>query len=433
MSWSYQATLCALVLRPRCTRTPVLYAKEFLGWKSKIYSCHVMGRSNDDARSLGDLLQSRQFEPSPLCLRPSRLPAPTILLRGLSRANTLVQRRLPPRTTIPTLAKQTHLDAFLGLSSPRRSINTDASPSKSTMAATKRKPSVKREEEEGSESPAPKRSRTTKSKSTSPVKKEEDDDDDDDFVLRRPGDEEQDAQHILPDEMKETPLAKLYDAMKELAKTKAKESKPVKDGIVVYWMRSASLSLSLGRATNNNSHNDPAGKNHKHKQEQGPSDQRQHGTLARVGVCSNAQGPARRPSRLLAGRLQGARALAASHRFPTAPTRTPSRRVGQARHSARRVLARPPQRDPEEGVRRLGAVASGGRVCQPRVRGRRVEARHRDSRVGQGGEGERERVRGQGRVPQRPLRRRSGRCRHQGEFSLSLSQEHRVVGKENEG
>ncbi|GAA5850579.1 hypothetical protein JCM3766R1_001196 [Sporobolomyces carnicolor] len=111
------------------------------------------------------------------------------------------------------------------------------------MAATKRKPSVKREEEEGSESPAPKRSRTTKSKSTSPVKKEEDDDDDDDFVLRRPGDEEQDAQHILPDEMKETPLAKLYDAMKELAKTKAKESKPVKDGIVVYWMRNKDLRI----------------------------------------------------------------------------------------------------------------------------------------------------------------------------------------------
>ncbi|GAA5985119.1 hypothetical protein JCM5350_000848 [Sporobolomyces pararoseus] len=103
------------------------------------------------------------------------------------------------------------------------------------MAATKRKSSVKSE----SKSPAPKRSRT----STSPVKKEEETDDEgEQEVLRKPRDH-QDEIHILPDEMKETPLAKLYEAMKELSETKAKEAKPSKDGIVVYWMRNKDLRI----------------------------------------------------------------------------------------------------------------------------------------------------------------------------------------------
>ena len=107
------------------------------------------------------------------------------------------------------------------------------------MAATKRKSSVKSE----SKSPAPKRSRT----STSPVKKEEETDDEgEQEVLRKPRDH-QDEIHILPDEMKETPLAKLYEAMKELSEVKTKEAKPSKDGIVVYWMRLAQFYLSFSQ------------------------------------------------------------------------------------------------------------------------------------------------------------------------------------------
>jgi hypothetical protein len=98
------------------------------------------------------------------------------------------------------------------------------------MPAAKRKTPVKSE----SKSPAPKRAR----KSTSPVKKEEDSDDGEGDLasLRKPL-EHEDEIHILPDLMKETPLAKLYAAMKDLAEVKAKETKPSKDGIVVYWMR----------------------------------------------------------------------------------------------------------------------------------------------------------------------------------------------------
>ncbi|GAA5903276.1 uncharacterized protein JCM6883_002747 [Sporobolomyces salmoneus] len=129
------------------------------------------------------------------------------------------------------LAKQTDLNAFFGLST------SSPSPSRSTsnMAATKRK-TVKSE----SKSPTPKRSRT----SASPVKKEEPDSDfeGDLATLKKPLDHG-DEIHILPDLMHETPLAKLYEAMKDLSETKGKETKPSKAGIVVYWMRNKDLRI----------------------------------------------------------------------------------------------------------------------------------------------------------------------------------------------
>ncbi|GAA5912336.1 hypothetical protein JCM6882_002564 [Rhodosporidiobolus microsporus] len=46
---------------------------------------------------------------------------------------------------------------------------------------------------------------------------------------------------LLPPDMTSTPLAKLYDAMRELST--AKEGKPPKDGVVVYWSRNKDLRI----------------------------------------------------------------------------------------------------------------------------------------------------------------------------------------------
>ncbi|KAK4704489.1 deoxyribodipyrimidine photo-lyase, partial [Phenoliferia sp. Uapishka_3] len=52
----------------------------------------------------------------------------------------------------------------------------------------------------------------------------------------------------LPDLMEDTPLAKLFEAQKELAKTKAPVVEEGKDGVVVYWMRNKDLRLRDNRA-----------------------------------------------------------------------------------------------------------------------------------------------------------------------------------------
>ncbi|GAA6008527.1 hypothetical protein JCM11491_004509 [Sporobolomyces phaffii] len=106
------------------------------------------------------------------------------------------------------------------------------------MAATKRKSTP------ASESKAPaKRVR----KSTSPVKKEESDSDDGGrgslAALKKIPVKEEGEATTLPDLMSDTPLAKLYEAMKDLASVKSKESKPAKDGVVVYWTRNKDLRI----------------------------------------------------------------------------------------------------------------------------------------------------------------------------------------------
>lgn len=84
--------------------------------------------------------------------------------------------------------------------------------------------------------PPAKRSR--KSTSPSKVKEEDPDSDGRGEELRKPIKEDREEEtSILPDLMSETPLAKLYEAMKELSEVKVKDSKPSKDGVVVYWMR----------------------------------------------------------------------------------------------------------------------------------------------------------------------------------------------------
>ncbi|GAA5827552.1 hypothetical protein JCM11251_001729 [Rhodosporidiobolus azoricus] len=47
---------------------------------------------------------------------------------------------------------------------------------------------------------------------------------------------------VLPPDMRSTPLAKLYDAMRELST--AKEAKPPKDGVIVYWSRNKDLRIT---------------------------------------------------------------------------------------------------------------------------------------------------------------------------------------------
>jgi len=105
------------------------------------------------------------------------------------------------------------------------------------MAAAKRKSATP------DSKPPTKRAR----KSTSPAKVKEEDPDSDGRgeELRKPIKEDREQEtSILPDLMSETPLAKLYQAMKELSEVKVKDSKPSKDGIVVYWMRRVALSWS---------------------------------------------------------------------------------------------------------------------------------------------------------------------------------------------
>jgi len=156
----------------------------------------------------------------PFSLPSSTLHKPNILLRSLRIARTY-------RPTL-NLAKQTDLNSFFGL--PPSSPLASPSRSNNSMAAAKRKSATP------DSKPPTKRAR----KSTSPAKVKEEDPDSDGRgeELRKPIKEDREQEtSILPDLMSETPLAKLYQAMKELSEVKVKDSKPSKDGIVVYWMR----------------------------------------------------------------------------------------------------------------------------------------------------------------------------------------------------
>ncbi|CDR48705.1 RHTO0S19e02850g1_1 [Rhodotorula toruloides] len=78
------------------------------------------------------------------------------------------------------------------------------------------------------------------------IKEEADDDDGSDPRFRSVSTTaalERDREHTsFPHEMEQTPLARLYDAMRELSQAKAaKDEKPSKDGVVVYWMRNKDL------------------------------------------------------------------------------------------------------------------------------------------------------------------------------------------------
>ncbi|GAA5989946.1 hypothetical protein JCM10908_002389 [Rhodotorula pacifica] len=109
----------------------------------------------------------------------------------------------------------------------------------------------------GSASPSPpKKARTTPAKngkSKTPVDEEdgenvkprikhEDDDDGHDPRFRSVSTAaaEQIANEHFPDQMEETPIAKLYNAMRALADVK-RDEKPNKDGVVVYWQRNKDL------------------------------------------------------------------------------------------------------------------------------------------------------------------------------------------------
>lgn len=74
------------------------------------------------------------------------------------------------------------------------------------------------------------------------VKQEDDDDDGHDPRFRSVSTaaaEQMENEHF-PGEMEQTPIAKLYDSMRALASVK-RDDKPNKEGIVVYWQRSASF------------------------------------------------------------------------------------------------------------------------------------------------------------------------------------------------
>ncbi|GAA6059922.1 hypothetical protein JCM10212_003062 [Sporobolomyces blumeae] len=104
------------------------------------------------------------------------------------------------------------------------------------MAASKRKSTTP------DSKPASKRTR----KSASPVKKEDPDSGDEELdqdPLKMPERTAEEESTILPDEMTGTPLYKLYEAVKQLAKVKAKDEKPPKDGVVIYWMRNHDLRI----------------------------------------------------------------------------------------------------------------------------------------------------------------------------------------------
>ncbi|KAK4048518.1 DNA photolyase phr1 [Microbotryomycetes sp. JL201] len=59
-------------------------------------------------------------------------------------------------------------------------------------------------------------------------------------------DELDDGLDVMPEEMKETPYAKLYDAM--TASSKHKAAQPSKEGVVVYWMRNKDMRITDNRA-----------------------------------------------------------------------------------------------------------------------------------------------------------------------------------------
>ncbi|KAK4053635.1 DNA photolyase phr1 [Microbotryomycetes sp. JL221] len=59
-------------------------------------------------------------------------------------------------------------------------------------------------------------------------------------------DELDDGLDVMPEEMRDTPYAKLYDAMASSSKYKA--TAPSKDGVVVYWMRNKDMRITDNRA-----------------------------------------------------------------------------------------------------------------------------------------------------------------------------------------
>ncbi|GAA6021512.1 hypothetical protein JCM10207_005786 [Rhodosporidiobolus poonsookiae] len=132
------------------------------------------------------------------------------------------------------MTRQSDLSAFLTKRQTRSSTSASPSASTSDSAAggkrTHSPPSTsksKRVKREGSEQD---------------VKPKKDDSDDDEGGGQRRG-LQQEERGTLPPEMGTTPLAKLYDAMRELS-TVQEAKKPEKNGVVVYWMRNKDLRLS---------------------------------------------------------------------------------------------------------------------------------------------------------------------------------------------
>ncbi|GAA5869175.1 hypothetical protein JCM1840_004316 [Sporobolomyces johnsonii] len=79
---------------------------------------------------------------------------------------------------------------------------------------------------------------------SSPVEKIKPDPEDEDIEHLDENGMEQHEYGTLPHEMDSTPLAKLYEAMRELAEAKLEDEKPSHDGLVVYWMRNHDLRLT---------------------------------------------------------------------------------------------------------------------------------------------------------------------------------------------
>ncbi|BGP43389.1 DNA photolyase phr1 [Rhodotorula kratochvilovae] len=91
--------------------------------------------------------------------------------------------------------------------------------------------------------PPAKRARRSPTEDVKPKIKPEPEDDADDIGVQRRR-VRSTASATLPSEMTETPLAKLYDAMRELSAVKEEQdAKPEKNGVVVYWSRNKDLRL----------------------------------------------------------------------------------------------------------------------------------------------------------------------------------------------
>lgn len=140
---------------------------------------------------------------------------------------------------LPVLSRQSDLRAFLTKGSAPKS-----SPSPETMPPAKRTRSSASAEAPPSPLKKARTNGTSKSKSpekeTKPrIKKEEDEDDDGHdprFRSVSTAAAEQIANEHFPEQMEETPIAKLYNAMRALSEVK-RDTKPNKDGVVVYWSR----------------------------------------------------------------------------------------------------------------------------------------------------------------------------------------------------
>ncbi|GAA5820233.1 hypothetical protein JCM3770_006070 [Rhodotorula araucariae] len=96
-----------------------------------------------------------------------------------------------------------------------------------------------------SRAPPTKRTRRAPSEDLKPMIKPDPDDDDVDSRSRvRLTASAAAREDTLPNQMDQTPLAKLYDAMRQLSSVKEDpDAKPDKDGVVVYWSRNKDLRL----------------------------------------------------------------------------------------------------------------------------------------------------------------------------------------------